>query len=1235
MAEPDDSHFIPTEIGLPQAEQTPLPVEPLSDSAIQNLLGPALTPPTHGRTRRVWQPPSVEKLQAGFPQYEIVAMIGRGGMGAVYKGWQRSLDRFVAIKILPPEIEDATVDFAARFQREGKAMARFKHPGIVAVYDAGQTPDGLLYLVMEYVEGTDVGQMLAAQGRLPAEHALSIATHVCAALDYAHGRGVIHRDIKPSNVLLDSDATVKVADFGLAKNVTQETATHTRSDISMGTPDYMPPEALTPGVKVDHRADLYALGAMLYQMLTGSPPRGRFAAASACVPGLDPRVDAIVDKALQPDREQRYASAAEMRAELEKVVRGFSPPDPANTTRSDSTQRSGPKPRTTLLIAAAVVVVAILAVAIFRHRGDPSPGGPPSVVAQTSAGEAGGKVGADGASPSKATKDAPFVNTLGMKFVPVPIAGGPTGGRRVLFSVWETRVQDYEAFANETQRDWQKPDFDQGPTHPTVKVSWDDATAFCAWLTEREHKAGTLAPGVSYRLPSDHEWSCAFGIGAQEDADHSPGKKSESQGQFLWGTGLVPSPGAGNFKGEECAFMNTGFIAGYRDDYINTAPVGSFTPNSLGLYDLAGNVGEWCADLERPGAQDRVVRGATFHDSDPDQLRSRKRAHYPPEARFAQRGFRCVLAEETEGAREGASVSPSRSPQVSPSSTASAGSPPLIPLWDSSRALPLQAGIRWEDSAVRVEKTSLRNLSPKSRDVILRASVLMDPNVGNSQLLVRSQAWRNEGDRSRSYGLQISSDGHKVALINRGADEKKYLMGWPLPRSYAPTEWLRLELRAVGDAFTVFVEGQLMGTVHDSSLVEPGIVELTTQSVGYFKDVAYVSLDNTAETEALNLGGVSGDAPKPAAQTVAAGLPVAPAGYVWQRVFQDREDKDGWITLSSSELREFHELTDCALRLELGQRCEGLRLDLRRTELDGAYALHWIEAKGVAAVKHRARGGLHQMELARFPIGDVLKTPLGQKVEFWAIGSRLTAILNGKSVGTLEATALKSGGFAVYADKLQMRNVEVLGPAALAGQFDTKPPGVPTSVSGATTAPAPLPTGVWQPVQFTTVEADFPDRVRLVAPGEVRTQRGLIFLPGAPVRDGGVRGKVRLAAGALNTRATLGAGRPRYGLHLQFQPSEVAIKVQEKDVHRDLCALPRPMDAGADGWVAFEFIHLDGQLYGRVNGQPLPPARLSAPELFLPGRAALYSSDATFKDLEVINLDSLPAAEARKLIGVP
>ena len=149
----------------------------------------------------MWQPPSPEQLQGDFPHHEIRGILGRGGMGAVYKAWQKSLERFVAIKILPPGCDDGISDFTERFKREAKAMAHMKHPGIVAVYDAGETPGGLRYFIMECIEGTDVQKLLTGRGTHRAGRRRCASPCVCAMrIGYAHAHGVIHRDIKPSNI---------------------------------------------------------------------------------------------------------------------------------------------------------------------------------------------------------------------------------------------------------------------------------------------------------------------------------------------------------------------------------------------------------------------------------------------------------------------------------------------------------------------------------------------------------------------------------------------------------------------------------------------------------------------------------------------------------------------------------------------------------------------------------------------------------------------------------------------------------------------------------------------------------------------------------------------------------------------------------------------------------------------------------------------------------------------------
>jgi serine/threonine protein kinase len=271
------------------------------------------------RPKQRWEPPAPEVLQEALPQYQITTLLGRGGMGAVYRGVQATLEREVAVKILPPDLSDPSR--AERFRTEALAMAKLNHPGIVKVFDSGITADGLMYLVMEFVEGGDVLQLMSRkEGKLRPQDALAVTAHVCDALHYAHERGILHRDIKPANIMLTTEGALKIADFGLAKITQQGADGLTRSGSGMGTLAYMAPEALILGAGVDRRADVYAVGVMLYQMLTGRLPRGIFQPPSALVEGLDERFDAIVKQALMEERALRYSSTAELRSALEEIL---------------------------------------------------------------------------------------------------------------------------------------------------------------------------------------------------------------------------------------------------------------------------------------------------------------------------------------------------------------------------------------------------------------------------------------------------------------------------------------------------------------------------------------------------------------------------------------------------------------------------------------------------------------------------------------------------------------------------------------------------------------------------------------------------------------------------------------------------------------------------------------------------------------------------------------------------
>ncbi len=845
-----------------------------------------------------WQPPTREEAARLFPQYEVLSLRGRGGMGAVYEARELELDRLVAIKLLPLEVS-TNQDFAERFRREARAMAKLNHPNIIAIYDFGTTPEDHLFFVMEYVDGADLQDMIRGPGVSPAL-ALEIVASVCDALAYAHGKGVVHRDIKPANVMISVDGQVKVADFGLARltDPGPDPSGHTVTGAILGTPDYMAPEQ-KHGMQVDHRADIYSLGVMLYEMLCRQVPQGVFDLPSKRVAGVTARIDQVVTKAMAQQPDRRYQSALEMKADAEAARPRARRPSGGFTQKLAA---PGGKSKTPLLVGFAVpVVAAALFVVVLnkpssRTAATPpapepapaavasarppaqilpaatpptagvlpntkpakvvepdkiaadhpasaagkasleaapaapvSPSAPPISVAATPASvpphlapiapapdslakpqseierwfaqvdgpreealqkqavqpfEAGladlraryhtsveaavaksskagqltdalawraelqafdkaqtvaaddagasagvaalrvafrkkiaqldrtrldqakalfapydaylaksetqltqaqrlddalfletkrkeivrvwltpsplvveaGNASTSDASPAVsppapssavvltgspssavitgATKEQPYENSLGMKLVPIVMVGGPTRGQRLLFSIWDTRVQDYQVFVGESKREWPKATFEQGPTHPAIDVSWDDAKAFCAWLTERERKAGKLSTGEEYRLPSDHEWSRAVGLPPDPDATPAELNKS-NRVEFPWGLTYPPKKPVGNYGGG---------IDGYTDGFAKTSPVGSFPANRYGLYDIGGNVQQWCDDWFDKSESGRVFRGACWNDSDRSVILSSARGYAAPTVRNVFIGFRCIIA---------------------------------------------------------------------------------------------------------------------------------------------------------------------------------------------------------------------------------------------------------------------------------------------------------------------------------------------------------------------------------------------------------------------------------------------------------------------------------------------------------------------------------------------------------------------------------------------------------------
>ncbi|MFO1484725.1 MAG: bifunctional serine/threonine-protein kinase/formylglycine-generating enzyme family protein [Verrucomicrobiaceae bacterium] len=1076
---------------------TPLPGQMLGGKCPACLKKVALAEPTlpgdsvaqSRMTRRhaAWSPPSVEEVAALLPKgfYSVESFIGRGGMGAVYKGTQTVLKRPVAIKIMRQD-QALDAEFRLRFLREAQMLARLSHPGIVNVIDCGEAGPDFLFIVMEFVDGANLMDVIRGGGVSEAR-ALTIMKQVCEALQFAHAHGIVHRDIKPSNIILMRDGRIKLADFGLAAQMEPEEGEEGDANQVGGTPAYAAPEQMRADGTVDQRADLYSLGVMIYQMLTGELPRGDWKPPSQAV-AIDPAWDKIVSQALQPLPQDRLSAADAMQEMLSRISplkdeqirrrrtrpillvtslvvlavvlwilfdgsrRDKNYPTPktwaeatpelrataeryhfgqmserwlqiredAHFDLADSREFSDVAMRVTYsgwvrlglrgtmdeyyigevrpdgdaIIALGTTNVVehpdvqpvkfslgksydaakehelvfaaqgdtmrlwldghevlsfkdtILARGRLYLRGNvspnpqlparilrleyaalgsapqpeppqrsefkPAPGsiadvltspefkwtapenlgpginaegddvsphlspdslilnfaskrknlrrlyeckressdaafGPPQLISSvdgwpytpwitpdrrtlvymnpggpgnmgssqdlymrqrrdanapwgpavnldtvnhqghdqspclTSDGltlyfgslRGGGYGGHDmwratrksvnepfggitnlgptintyiqerdmhlcsddrtllfvrqhnegtvstsvlhmavpderggyhvqaldvpfqgmmmdpclshdartllfawkgpsgsGAldlwqmrrvpkdqpvttpQPALATVQTPFANTLGMRFVPVPITGGATDGQRVLFSVWETRVQDYEAFVKATGREWPRAPFEQSATHPAVNVSWEDAQAFCRWLTDHERKAGAISEQEHYRLPLDHEWSCAIGIGGMEKPSDSPSRKNGGLPDvFSWGTVWPPPAGTANFRGEECPPTSDAttnwVIKGYRDPYMHTAPVGSFPPGPSGLHDFSGNVREWIEEWQDSEQRfQRMVRGGDHTLNDAQYAMSAARPGANPKLRDAATGFRVVLGRE-------------------------------------------------------------------------------------------------------------------------------------------------------------------------------------------------------------------------------------------------------------------------------------------------------------------------------------------------------------------------------------------------------------------------------------------------------------------------------------------------------------------------------------------------------------------------------------------------------------
>ncbi|MFO1481758.1 MAG: SUMF1/EgtB/PvdO family nonheme iron enzyme [Verrucomicrobiaceae bacterium] len=684
-------------------------------------------------------------------RYELVHKLGAGGMGVVWLARDHTEHTEVALKFLPTVLVQHEGEMK-RLRDEVRAGKELRHPGIVATYGM-EVEDSTAAIVMEYVPGQTLKELLEEneRGFFEPEEITGCAHTIAEAIDYLHTKAKrVHRDIKPANIIVDAEGEARLMDFGISSRIQDGLTRHSKTSEGHGSSSstlaYASPQQLE-GRAAAPADDLYSFGATLYELLTGTPPFYRGDAhvvgyqiatqpvmpimtrraelvAEGANAGIGETVSPSIERAvlacLAKTREERPANAA-------SVVQRLNAP-----TSSKRSMAASPPPVSTGVSRFWPVFGSLLLLAVAGwgwktlfppdNRHDQLPSSPEDLkeaamkqvlkeqtekeskaaTAPTPLKSQATTPGEANTQPANATKDKPFINSLGMKFVPVPIGAGPSKDQRILFSIWETRSRDYAAFVTDSRHgvdeEWKTGSYHGVPVgrgegeraedsnHPVAFVSRDDAVAFCTWLTKKDRAIGVIGPQDEYRLPTNMEWSYAVGIGDREDASAAE-KGVFMENVYPWGTAFPPPAGSGNYADTTAEAKHTlrgNSIEGYTDGYATTAPVGSFKANALGLHDLGGNLWEWVGVL----GVDRVnqnVRGASWGENSGNWLSSSVRAGQNYLYGGDQTGFRCVLVV-------GAAVTASQNVESPPTLTATKEAPFTNSLGMKFVPVPINAG---------------------------------------------------------------------------------------------------------------------------------------------------------------------------------------------------------------------------------------------------------------------------------------------------------------------------------------------------------------------------------------------------------------------------------------------------------------------------------------------------------------------------------------------------------------
>jgi formylglycine-generating enzyme required for sulfatase activity len=590
------------------------------------------------------------------------------------------------------------------FSKEAAMLASLDHPGIVRVHRSFQA-FGTAYFVMPFVEGMALDELAKSrQGKPFSEEELrGLLERVLGALGYLHDRGIYHRDIKPGNLLITHEGIPVLIDFGSARQRLSERSMtvvespgytpfeqlQTRGNIGPWSDLYALGATLVKLMtgEAPPKTNDRSFGDPWRPLLDRADLAGKFSVGF--LKGIDRSLKLQIEERWQDAGAWRAALRGETVAQPVAATPEHVPVTVSAAVESAPVTESEKKTNFVPWVVAACMVLGLIAVGknVSNERAEVAAAQARDaeqraaqaerekevLIAEAKAKEEADKQAAEQAAAkakeeakkaadlaaakkaaeqqflaelgrkkaakvsAAASKEKPFENSLGMKFVPIGIQ---TGGKTVLFSIWETRRQDYEAYANANRgvdTEWKNHGFEQPGEHPVVRVSYENAVTFCAWLTERERATGKIGSGDEYRLPTDAEWSFAVGIGEKEDANATPKEKhAKIKDVWPWGTHWPPPEGAGNYDSHSSSKITA-------DAYDRTSPVGKFQKNTHGLYDMGGNVWEWCGSYYDASSGSRVLRGGSWDDGIRDELLSSCRDRLYPGGRDGSYGFRCVV----------------------------------------------------------------------------------------------------------------------------------------------------------------------------------------------------------------------------------------------------------------------------------------------------------------------------------------------------------------------------------------------------------------------------------------------------------------------------------------------------------------------------------------------------------------------------------------------------------------